>query len=61
MTALKSEHVHPAMPSHTSGARAEGPELVHQIKHRGYRLIVRRDSDRSCTPDMALTGATATP
>jgi ATP-dependent DNA ligase len=24
-----------------------GPDWVHEIKHDGYRLIVRRDADRS--------------
>jgi len=28
-----------------------GPDWLHEIKHDGYRLIVRRDGDRSaCSP-----------
>src|SRR5215218_7300460 len=35
----------PCLPTRANRV-ATGPEWVHEIKHDGYRLIVRRDGDR---------------
>jgi bifunctional non-homologous end joining protein LigD len=35
----------PCLPTNSKRAPT-GPEWVHEIKHDGYRLIVRRDGDR---------------
>jgi len=35
----------PCLPTNSQRAPT-GPEWVHEIKHDGYRLIVRRDGDR---------------
>ena len=34
-----------ALHSHSAGKPPSGPGWVHEIKHDGYRLIVRRDGD----------------
>ncbi len=34
-----------------------GPDWVHEIKHDGYRLIVRRDADRSFVSRMKASSA----
>jgi bifunctional non-homologous end joining protein LigD len=34
-----------------------GPDWVHEIKHDGYRLQVRRDGDDVCYPAIASTAA----
>jgi bifunctional non-homologous end joining protein LigD len=41
---LKSSFVAPCLPS-LSVAPPSGPDWIHEIKHDGYRLIVRRDGD----------------
>ena len=35
----------PCLPTNSKRAPT-GPEWIHEIKHDGYRLIVRRDGDR---------------
>ena len=52
-TALCSGHglapslrLHRTMPANEGGAAPSGPDWVHEIKHDGYRLMVRRDGSR---------------
>jgi bifunctional non-homologous end joining protein LigD len=42
--ALSSEFVPPCIPTRATKPPA-GPDWVHEIKHDGYRLQVRRDGD----------------
>jgi ATP-dependent DNA ligase len=39
--------VAPCIPT-LAGKPPSGPDLVHEIKHDGYRLIVRRDGPSVC-------------
>jgi ATP-dependent DNA ligase len=51
--------VAPCIPTRAAKPPA-GPDWIHEIKHDGYRLIVRRDGDRvRCSPAAAMTGAAA--
>jgi hypothetical protein len=52
--------VAPCQPSRVTRAPS-GPLWVHEIKHDGYRLMVRRGMARAsaASPATAMTGATA--
>src|SRR5215207_8878375 len=39
--------IEPCLPT-VSKRVPEGPQWIHEIKHDGYRMIVRRDGNRIC-------------
>ena len=50
------------MPAVEGGAATMRPLWVHEIKHDGYRLMVRRDGARvRCFTRNGMTGPTAFP
>src|ERR1700722_17326293 len=52
--------IEPCIPS-LAHKPPSGPDWVHEVKHDGYQLIVRRERPCACSPAAAMTGRSAIP